>query len=77
MLNNNIYWTIFFKQTWYIYSPKFVEQQYQINKKNIHTVYINIKRNEQNDRTEHLISIRTVLSSLSSVSNLNIYNRNK
>ena len=49
---------MFFKQTWYIYSSKSVEQQYQINKKNIHIVYTNIKKNEQNDRNECVISIR-------------------
>ena len=42
-----------------------VEQQYQINKK-IHIFYINIKKNEQNDRNEHVICIRTVLLSSSS-----------
>ena len=63
-----IYRQIFFKQTQYIYSPKENVCKTTISnkqKKNIHIVYINIKKNEQNDRNERVIS--AALLSLSSV----------
>ena len=38
-----------------------------LNKQTKNIVYIHIKKNEQNDKNERVINIRTVLLSLSSV----------